>query len=205
MTPENSKEKPEIPAGDALPEIPEKYFDLAHLKNAVPAFLLASAYAMTGLGRYSILGFNGQTLADLLKVELIAVFFGFFILAMIIALKRNRDREMMVRISATLGFTIAVAVGLSFIAGPWGPFLLIPATLGTYWSPCIRWYNDESISNSVVRAVIILVLYCFWVFLAYRPEIWADLLKDTRHTHIAGLLYFLCLGILEWAGDMDNV
>jgi hypothetical protein len=204
MTPDNSKENPEIPAGDVPPTTPKKQFGFANLKNGIPAFLIALAYAITGLGRHSILGFDGKALADLLKVELIAVFFGFCILALIIALKRNRDREMMVRISATLGFTIAVAIGLSFIAGPWGPLLLIPATMGTYWGPSMRWYNNESISNSVVRAVINLVLYCFWVFLAYQPEVWADLLKDTRHTHIAGMMYFFSLGILEWSWDMDN-
>jgi hypothetical protein len=204
MTPDHSEEKPEISDGDGPFASPKKHFNFANLKNAVPAFLIALAYAITGLGRHSILGFDGKTLADLLKVELIAVFFGFCILAMIIALKKNRDREMRVRISATLGFAIAIAVGLSFIAGPWGPLFLIPATLGTYWSPSIRWYNNESISNSVVRAVINLALYCFWVFLAFRPESWSNLLTDMRHTHIAGLLYFLCLGILEWFGGMDN-
>jgi hypothetical protein len=204
MTPEESKEKPEIPAGDGSPAAPKKQFNLENLKNAVPALLLSMVYAITGLGKHSILGFDGKMLAGLLRVEFIAVFFGFFILAMIIALKRNRDREMMLRISATLGFTIAVAIGLSFIAGPWGPLLLIPATLGTYWGTSVRWYNREGFSNSFGRALINLALYCFWVLLAYHPDPWSDLLKDTRHTHIAGMMYFFSLGILEWAGDMDN-
>jgi hypothetical protein len=204
MTPDNSKETPEIPIVIGQSAAPRKQFSVSNLKNAVPAFVLAVAYAIGGLGRHSILGFDAKALANLLKVELIAVFFGFCILIMIIVLKRHPDREMRVRISATLGFTIAVAIGLSFIAGPWGPLLLIPATMGTYWGPCMRWYNDESISNSVGRAIINLILYCFWVLLAYQPEVWADLLKDTRHTHIAGMMYFFSLGILEWSGDMDN-
>jgi hypothetical protein len=208
MTPDNTNENPEIPSGvepnQKADEAPGKYFNTANLKNAAPAFLIAVAYAVAGLGKHPILGFDGKMLGGLLLVEFFAVFFGFFILAMIIALQKNRSREMRVRISATLGFTIAVAIGLSFIAGPWGPFFLVLATMGTYWGTSVRWYNREGISNSVVRAFINLALYGFWVLLAFHPEQWKDLFTDTIRTHIAGMVYFFSLGILEWSGDMDN-
>jgi hypothetical protein len=172
--------------------------------DAIPAFLLASAYAVTGLGRHAILGFDGKKLAALLLVEFFAVFFGIFILAMIIGWKKNRDREARLRIGTTLGFTAAVAVGLSFAAGPWGPLLFVMATLGTYWSPWKRWYRDEVISVSVMRAFIYLVLYAFWVLLAYHPPEWSQLWHDVKATHLAGMFYFMCVGVLEWSGDMDG-
>jgi hypothetical protein len=178
-------------------------FGLGRLMNALPAFLLAAAYAVTGLGRRPILGFDGTTLAQLLLVEFIAVFFGMFILAMIIAWGKAQGRKR-IEISALLSITIFIAVGLSFTVGPWGPLLLAMGTLGTYWSPYRRWYTNAVISNSVVRGFISLALYLFWVFLAYRPPDGGAMWQDAKYTHLAGLMYFFCIGVLEWSGDMDG-
>lgn len=181
------------------------FFVPANLWNAVPAFLIALAYAVAGLGGVPILGFDGEMLSGFLLVEFLAVFFGIFLLALIFALRREKEREMRIRIAVMLGFTFSVALGLSFTVGPWGPLFFILATLGTYWSPWKRWYNDRGIGNSSARGLVVFVLYFFWVFLPFLIKgggihPWTDV----PMTHGSGLLYFLSLGILEWSGGLEG-
>lgn len=180
-----------------------RFFDLSRFALAAPNLFLAFCFAWPGSPVNKILGLGQRDLELIISVELMVV------LAVLLIAFFSGLKPVFLAGRALKYF--GLVLGLAFFAwsayandGLWGLGLFVTLVITTYIGLLFRLYSDVYARQIKVRWLVSVTLFfpCLYLAVLVQPKM--DPLKDDW-TLIAGMFYFLFLGMLEWYNIYDDL
>jgi hypothetical protein len=178
-------------------QIWEKLGFFRNVISAIPALLLASAYAFPDSWIFKYVGMKKIQLAQLIHIQAFVI--GSFIILSLVGLAKTPTKGL--RILRAIAFWVILYLFClgAHQYGWWGVFTFISLTVATFTSFFLRLYDRTTLIDVIARGAVSYFFYLFWAIVLGMPQ---SVEEWVHHASILwyGFLYFFILGAIELSG-----